>query len=225
MNLPPSPLTISHLPLQTSHLHPSPSPPSPLPPPSTPQVCARCLGIPVERVFISETSTATVANSSPTAASFSTDLYGMATKVGTPSHRHPHTLHPPFLTPSPSHSPHTVTLTLSTPALPHIVTLTLSTPALPHSLHSLTPSPSHSLTPSPSHSTHHHPHSLHPPHSLTPSPSHSTHRHPHTIHPTLFLTPHTLCALSLASQPCHTPGHATPPHHSPSNRTWGCGLQ
>ena len=45
------------------------------------QVCARCLGIPSETVFISETSTDTVPNSSPSAASVSTDLYGMAVKV------------------------------------------------------------------------------------------------------------------------------------------------
>ena len=47
------------------------------------QVCARCLGVPPEAVFISETSTDTVPNSTPTAASMSTDLYGMAVKVGT----------------------------------------------------------------------------------------------------------------------------------------------
>ncbi len=47
------------------------------------QVCARCLGVPPEAVFISETSTDTVPNSSPSAASMSTDLYGMAVKVGT----------------------------------------------------------------------------------------------------------------------------------------------
>ncbi len=46
------------------------------------QVCARCLGIPPETVFIAETSTETVPNSSPSAASMSTDLYGMAVKVG-----------------------------------------------------------------------------------------------------------------------------------------------
>ncbi|XP_064383993.1 xanthine dehydrogenase/oxidase-like isoform X2 [Halichondria panicea] len=44
------------------------------------QVCARCLGVPPEAVFISETSTDTVPNSIPTAASMSTDLYGMAVK-------------------------------------------------------------------------------------------------------------------------------------------------
>ena len=46
------------------------------------QVCSRCLGIPVEAIHISETSTNTVANASPTAASASSDLYGMAVKVG-----------------------------------------------------------------------------------------------------------------------------------------------
>ena len=45
------------------------------------QVCAHCLGVPAERVHILDTSTTTVANSSPTAASASTDLYGMAVKV------------------------------------------------------------------------------------------------------------------------------------------------
>ena len=45
------------------------------------QVCARCLGVPPERVHVLDTSTTTVANSSPTAASSSTDLYGMAVKV------------------------------------------------------------------------------------------------------------------------------------------------
>ena len=45
------------------------------------QVCSRCLGIPVDEVHISETSTNTVANTSATAASVSSDLYGMAVKV------------------------------------------------------------------------------------------------------------------------------------------------
>lgn len=45
------------------------------------QVCSRCLGIPVDVVHISETSTNTVANASATAASSSSDLYGMAVKV------------------------------------------------------------------------------------------------------------------------------------------------
>lgn len=45
------------------------------------QVCSHCLGIPVDAVHISETSTNTVANASATAASSSSDLYGMAVKV------------------------------------------------------------------------------------------------------------------------------------------------
>ena len=45
------------------------------------QVCSHCLGIPVDVVHISETSTNTVANASATAASSSSDLYGMAVKV------------------------------------------------------------------------------------------------------------------------------------------------
>ena len=45
------------------------------------QVCSHCLGIPVESIHISETNTATVANSSGTGASVSSDLYGMAVKV------------------------------------------------------------------------------------------------------------------------------------------------
>ena len=44
------------------------------------QVCARALGIPPSKVHISEMATNTVANSSPTAASVSSDLYGMAVK-------------------------------------------------------------------------------------------------------------------------------------------------
>uniref|UniRef100_A0A3B5M2R5 Xanthine dehydrogenase n=1 Tax=Xiphophorus couchianus TaxID=32473 RepID=A0A3B5M2R5_9TELE len=42
------------------------------------QVASRVLGIPCSKVFISETSTNTVANTSPTAASASTDLNGAA---------------------------------------------------------------------------------------------------------------------------------------------------
>merc|ERR1719188_1852220 len=42
------------------------------------QVAARALGVPIEDVYIRETSTDTVPNSSPTAASASSDLYGMA---------------------------------------------------------------------------------------------------------------------------------------------------
>lgn len=45
------------------------------------QVAARCFCIPVSKVHLSETSTNTVPNSTPTAASASTDLNGMAVKV------------------------------------------------------------------------------------------------------------------------------------------------
>ncbi|XP_051880287.1 xanthine dehydrogenase/oxidase-like [Pristis pectinata] len=44
------------------------------------QVASKALGIPVSRIHISETSTATVPNTSPTAASVSSDLNGMAIK-------------------------------------------------------------------------------------------------------------------------------------------------
>ena len=50
------------------------------------QVCARALGIPPSKVHITEMATNTVPNASPTAASFSTDLYGMAVKVSDFSH-------------------------------------------------------------------------------------------------------------------------------------------
>lgn len=43
------------------------------------QVAAQAFGIPVEQVFISDTSTDKVANQMPSAASLSTDLYGMST--------------------------------------------------------------------------------------------------------------------------------------------------
>ena len=42
------------------------------------QVCSRSLGIPVAMIYINDTSTATVANMTPTAASMSSDIYGMA---------------------------------------------------------------------------------------------------------------------------------------------------
>ncbi len=42
------------------------------------QVAAQSFGIPVDKVVIAETATNAVANASPTAASMSTDLYGMA---------------------------------------------------------------------------------------------------------------------------------------------------
>ena len=46
------------------------------------QVASRTLRIPPEKIHISETSTNTVPNSSPTAASTGSDLNGMAVKVG-----------------------------------------------------------------------------------------------------------------------------------------------
>ena len=45
------------------------------------QVCSKVLDIPYQLIHIQETSTSLVPNSTPTAASFSTDLYGMAVKV------------------------------------------------------------------------------------------------------------------------------------------------
>jgi xanthine dehydrogenase/oxidase len=42
------------------------------------QIAAQCLGVPVELVCIKDTNTDVVPNSSPTAGSISTDLYGMA---------------------------------------------------------------------------------------------------------------------------------------------------
>merc|ERR1712137_566090 len=45
------------------------------------QVAARALGVPVENVHISETSTDKVPNTSPTAASVQSDLNGMAVKI------------------------------------------------------------------------------------------------------------------------------------------------
>lgn len=43
------------------------------------QVAAQAFGIPVDDVYVNDTSTDKVANTMPTAASMSTDLYGMAT--------------------------------------------------------------------------------------------------------------------------------------------------
>lgn len=43
------------------------------------QVAAQAFGIPIEMVYVNETATDKVANSMPTAASMSTDLYGMCT--------------------------------------------------------------------------------------------------------------------------------------------------
>ena len=45
------------------------------------QVCAYLLGISHDKVHIQETNSSVVPNASPTAASYSTDLYGMAVKV------------------------------------------------------------------------------------------------------------------------------------------------
>ena len=45
------------------------------------QVASRVLGVPVSKVTIAETNTSCVPNASPTAASMSSDLYGMAVKV------------------------------------------------------------------------------------------------------------------------------------------------
>ena len=45
------------------------------------QVCARCLSIPVEKVFLCDTASDNIANASPTAASVSSDLYGGAVQV------------------------------------------------------------------------------------------------------------------------------------------------
>ena len=45
------------------------------------QVCSHCLNIPLEKIHISETNTDKVPNATATAASISSDLYGMAVKV------------------------------------------------------------------------------------------------------------------------------------------------
>lgn len=45
------------------------------------QIAASVLGVPLSKVFISETSTDKIPNSTPTAASMSSDLYGMATQL------------------------------------------------------------------------------------------------------------------------------------------------
>ncbi|KAL9964447.1 hypothetical protein ACROYT_G028091 [Oculina patagonica] len=45
------------------------------------QIAARCFSIPVSKIHLSETSTNTVPNATPTAASASTDLNGMAVKI------------------------------------------------------------------------------------------------------------------------------------------------
>lgn len=45
------------------------------------QVASKTLGIPTSKIYISETSTNTVPNASPTAASVSADINGMAVAV------------------------------------------------------------------------------------------------------------------------------------------------
>lgn len=45
------------------------------------QVCSCILQIPSDKIHIVETNSSVVPNAQPTAASFSTDLYGMAVKV------------------------------------------------------------------------------------------------------------------------------------------------
>lgn len=45
------------------------------------QVCSCLLKIPAAKIHILETNSSIVCNASPTAASYSTDLYGMAVKV------------------------------------------------------------------------------------------------------------------------------------------------
>ena len=45
------------------------------------QVCSRVLGIPIDKIHLIDCSTDKVPNNSPTAASASSDLYGMAVKV------------------------------------------------------------------------------------------------------------------------------------------------
>jgi len=42
------------------------------------QVAAQALKVPIHKVYISETSTDKIPNASPTAASASSDMYGMA---------------------------------------------------------------------------------------------------------------------------------------------------
>ena len=45
------------------------------------QICSKCLSIPVEKIFIKQTSTDAVPNTSSTGGSMSCDLNGMAVKV------------------------------------------------------------------------------------------------------------------------------------------------
>ena len=42
------------------------------------QVCSKSLGIPISKIYINDTSTATVSNMTATAASMSSDIYGTA---------------------------------------------------------------------------------------------------------------------------------------------------
>lgn len=48
------------------------------------QVCSHCLSIPINKIHISESSVDKVPNASPTAASVSSDINGMAVKVSKP---------------------------------------------------------------------------------------------------------------------------------------------
>ena len=45
------------------------------------QVCSHVLDIPIDKIHLIDTSSDKVPNSSPTAGSMSSDLYGMAVKV------------------------------------------------------------------------------------------------------------------------------------------------
>ncbi len=45
------------------------------------QICSKCLFIPVDKIHLNDTSSDKVPNASSTAASISSDLYGMAIKV------------------------------------------------------------------------------------------------------------------------------------------------
>ena len=42
------------------------------------QVCSKSLGIPISKIYINDTSTATVSNMTASAASMSSDIYGTA---------------------------------------------------------------------------------------------------------------------------------------------------
>ncbi len=45
------------------------------------QICSKCLSIPVDKIHLNDTSSDKVPNATVTAASTSSDLYGMAIKV------------------------------------------------------------------------------------------------------------------------------------------------